>query len=451
MIPQSLQVDLKDSIVAYLKGSSGPQFLFAIDVGASFALSNLPLIGGKFSPEQTAGIQNLQLAIASQPFAPSQVTEINAMLPAGDVTRLPTAPSADDTNPAPPALTQGLSLIATLQFGSDTRPLSLPVASPADGQDSGAAALVASVKAANAQTTPKTDEAPTTGFAAADGAIWYRLQKSIGPISFERIGVMYKDSSLLFLLDASLSFAGLTLSLDGLSIGSPLSPFAPTFDLKGIGVDYSKGPIEIGGSFLRSKATDPVAKTTYDAYNGVAVIRTAELTLSALGSYVEIGGYPSLFLYAVLDYPLGGPAFFFVTGLTAGFGYNRALIVPPIEQVVQFPLITAAMSKTPTPSNADGFTKILNDLLVYVPPQTGSLFFAIGIKSTSFKMVDAFALLAVAFGDPFEVDVLGLATLVAPRPLPGSSTNPVTPLAVVQMAIKASFIPERGFVGVRRS
>ena len=423
-VPGGVVVDLDDAFFAYNKKADGTAlFLLGIDLSltATPTLSELPLVGKILSSTAKIELKDLRVLVASQVVLPELIGAIDGLLPAG-VAKLPTTP----------ALGQGVFVSAVLDFGGEA-PLALSV--PATGGT------------ALPQPAPT---APVAGVTPSDNAKWYDIQKSFGPVNFKRLGFKYEDGAAWFLLDASMSFAGLILSLDGLAFGSPLSPFAPKFDLKGIGIDYSEGPVEIGGSFLRSQATDPNTKTTYDAYNGVAVIRTQALTLSALGSYADLNGHPSLFLYAVLDYPLGGPAFFFVTGLTAGFGYNRALVVPPVDQVAQFPLVTAAMAKNkaPAPSSSKDLTKVLDDLARYVPPQTGSIFFVIGIKFTSFKMVDAFALLAVAFGDLFEVDVLGLATLVAPTPVPVATATPVTPLAVIQMSLKASFIPERGFLGV---
>jgi hypothetical protein len=54
--------------------------------------------------------------------------------------------------------------------------------------------------------------------------------------------------------------------------------------------------------------------------------------------------HPSLFIYAILDYPLGGTSFFFVTGLATGFGYNRTLKVPTIDQIATFPSSSRAVS-----------------------------------------------------------------------------------------------------------
>ncbi|MGP0067133.1 MAG: DUF6603 domain-containing protein, partial [Isosphaeraceae bacterium] len=181
-------------------------------------------------------------------------------------------------------------------------------------------------------------------------------------------------------------------------------------------------------------------------YAGAALIRTEALTLTALGAYAELNHHPSLFIYAVLDYPLGGPAFFFVTGLAAGFGYNRSLVVPPVDRVAEFPLVQAATSGKAPPADTNALSSELSNLERYVLPEVGEMFLAVGVKFTSFKMIDSFVLLAVAFGNELEIDVLGLSTVVVPTPIPNG--NPVTPLAVIQLALKASFIPAHGFLGI---
>ena len=52
-----------------------------------------------------------------------------------------------------------------------------------------------------------------------------------------------------------------------------------------------------------------------------------------------MAGKPSLFVFAGLDTPLGGPPAFYVTGLMGGFGYNRSLKLPAQDQLFQFPFI----------------------------------------------------------------------------------------------------------------
>lgn len=142
--------------------------------------------------------------------------------------------------------------------------------------------------------------------------------------------------------------------------------------------------------------------------------------------------------------PLGGPAFFFVTGLAAGFGYNRRVVVPGIEGVKTFPLVAEAIS--PVPGAATDLSTEINKLHEVIPPAVGEYFLAVGIRFSSFEIIDSFVLLTVSFGQEFEVDVLGLSTLVIPTPDAGAA---VEPLAEVQMALKAVFNPDKGYLKVR--
>ena len=405
-----------EAAAAVPPAAPGTVYLFGIDIAAGLDLTAIPLIGSELPEGAQVRVDNLQIAVASGPLAQAEVAKINALLPAV-VTPLPST-----------GLGQGINVGAGMLFGGEPQTVAVPVAAPG--------------------TTPAAAPAPATppaNVAPSDGAQWITLQKAFGPVRFNRVGVKYADGAAWFLLDAALSAAGLTLSMEGLAFGSPLDSFEPRFDLKGIGIDYASGPVEIGGAFARQTLKDAQGKE-YDEYDGAAVLRTEELTLSALGSYAELEGHPSLFVYAVLDYPLGGPAFFFVTGLAAGFGYNRSLAMPALEQVSRFPLVSAAMSAAAPPKTTADVTKMLSSLTTYLTPRLDEVFLAAGVRFTSFKLVDSFVLAVVSFGDEFEVDVLGLSTLVLPTPVPGEPA--VTPLAEVQMALRATFQPSQGFLGV---
>jgi hypothetical protein len=437
-IPESLEIDLKDAVFVFSKDSTGSKFLFGLDIGTDINLSNLPLIGREFPPEQTVGVDDLQLLVATKDLTIEEVTAINSLLPPG-VTQLPLAASAPPAGNNTPtvAIAKGLNVAATLKFGaSPPQFLTLPAGETPQPLPNPDPSL-----------TPTPPPPPALASTPPiDDAKWFTIQKSFGPVNFQRVGVRYQDATVWFLLDAALSLAGLTLSLDGLAVGSPLAKFSPEFDLRGLGIAYESDPIEIGAAFLRVRVT-ATDGTTYDEYDGAAIIKTAELTLSAIGSYAYLNGHPSLFIYAVLDYPLGGPSFFFVTGLAAGFGYNRALLVPPIDRIAQFPLVAAAINPQPSTgaNDAQKLTEELTKIRQYIPPSTGEMFLAVGVKFTSFKLIDAFVLVTVAFGNRFELNVLGLATAIIPTPVAASV---VTPLAEIQMAIKASFIPDEGFLGV---
>jgi hypothetical protein len=443
-IPESLQIDLKDVLFAYGKDASGSKFLFGMDIGTGINLSNLPLVGQEFPPDQTVGVDDLRLLVASKAFNQTEATAINSLLPEG-VTRLPTQPPSDSSSggaepaagtSAPTTISDGLNVSAIMKFGNSPATLSLPVANQSQPATTGGAT---GGQSGSSTTTTGSTTATT---APSDGAKWFTLQKAFGPVIFQRVGVQYQDEAIAFLLDAALSAAGLTLSLSGLSVGSPLDGFAPRFSLRGIGIDYKGGSaVEIGGTFLRVEATDEKGEK-YDEYDGAAVIKAEGLTLSAIGSYARLNGHPSLFVYAVLDYPLGGPTFFFVTGLAAGFGYNRSLTVPSIDRVAQFPLVAEAVNST---GIRNSLTQEIQSLHTYIPPALGEMFLAFGVKFTSFKLIDSFVLLTVSFGTQFEVNVLGLSTLIVPTPEAGQA---VTPLAEVQMAVKATYQPDQGFLGV---
>ncbi len=405
-LPSGLSITLNDALLAYRKTGTA-KFLFGLEMGAGINLSNLPLVGRVFPPEETIKLI-FQLLVASAALPGPEVTAINGLIPNG-VTKLPTG-----------ALGAGLTLSTPMQFGNTNAELSLPV------------------QVADTASNPSQ---PLEATGQNTDVKWFTLQKTFGPVHFNRVGAAYRDGELWFLLDASFATAGLTLSLDGLAVSSPLNAFSPQFHLEGLGIDYQNGPLEIGGAFLRTTIT-PEQGEPYDEYDGKAVIKTSEFSLSAIGSYAYLNGHPSLFIYGVLDYPLGGPSFFFVTGLAAGFGYNRALNIPPLAQLTSFPLVAEAMGNLAPSHDEQAELRRLHD---YIPASVGDYFLAVGVKFTSFKIIDSFVLLTVAFGHRFEIDVLGLSTLVVPTPDAGQA---VEPLAEVQMALRATFVPDEGFLGV---
>ncbi|MBK9711335.1 MAG: hypothetical protein IPO81_08400 [Kouleothrix sp.] len=428
-IPESLAIDLKDVIFAFRKQGDVTSFLFGLDLGASINLAQLPLVGQVFAPDQTLAVDDLRILVASRALSGDDVAAFSALLPAG-VAALPTFPAPADGATPPPALQQGLTLSAALRLGGTAVPLTLPIAAD-------------TAASATSSTTSGTD----TALAVVDNTRWFTVQRAFGPVYFARVGVQYKDGAAWFLLDATLEAGGVSMTLEGLAVGSPLDHFAPVFSLRGLAIAYQSDALTIAGALLRVARTDAAGRP-YDEYDGAALLKTNKLTLSALGSYAYLNGYPSLFVYATLDAPIGGPAFFFVTGLAAGFGYNRDLRRPTIDQVAQFPLVQAAAAG-PRPSLGDS-NQLMQELArigQYLPPANGRYFFALGITFTSFKLIDSVALLTVSVGDEVAVEVLGLSAMIAPTPVAGEQA--VSPVAEVRLAFKATFLPSQGFLGVQ--
>src|SRR5256714_1757588 len=264
-IPESLEIDLKDVLFGFRKNLAAQQqgqttqttaetkFIFGFDIGASISLSDLPLVGRKFPPEQAVGVEDLQFLIASKPLTQGEVADYNNIintLPT-PFTRLPSSAQGGDVSQT--TVPDGLTVSARMNFGGSPTTLSLPVAG-------------ASTQGTQAPTTTQTNTQ-----ASSDKAKWFSLQKSFGPVYFDKVGVLYQDGTLWFLLSASLSVAGLTLSLDGLSVGSPVNGFDPKFDLRGLGLQYAGGgAVEIGGAFPRIPKD---SKRAYDEDHGAARIK----------------------------------------------------------------------------------------------------------------------------------------------------------------------------------
>jgi hypothetical protein len=398
-------------VFASLVPSAGPNqdkrvYLFSLDPPLSLKFNELPVVGEHLPKDM--GLEKLQIIGASAALDKKDLTELKSLI--GGKAEFPALLSA------------GLTLAATFKMGDgDSRQVVVPLT----------AKSVQPEPLPHAATTM--NATALTAAAYGSDAKWLTLNKTLGPVYLDKVGVQYQDSTLRFLLNAALSAAGLTLSVDGLSAGSPLTQFKPEFSLSGLGIDYKNEAVEIGGALIR---TGP------DSYDGTAVIKTKQFALSALGSYAKIENQPSLFIYAFLDYPLGGPAFFFVTGLAAGFGYNRRLIPPSVDKVAEFPLVKQATGREAAPS---GVMKALESLRKDVPPSVGDIFLALGVRFNSFKLVDSFALLTFEFGNRFVVNLLGLSTAVVPTPETGKN---VTPLAKLQIAWKATYNPDEGCLGI---
>jgi Family of unknown function (DUF6603) len=329
-------------------------------------------------------------------------------------------------------ISNGANLAAQLRLGNETRTLAAPAATNPDE-------LKSNPVASQAAKVDKTGQQP-------DEAHWLDLHRKVGPLRFERIGLQFLTNenppAVAVLLDAGFEFAGLQVSLDGLKVKSPLSEFHPEFSLSGLGISYRNPSIEIGGALLLIK----------DGFAGSVIIKAKKFCLSAMGVYQVIPkgekdragkdileDQPSLFIYATLDGALGGPAFFYVTGLAAGIGYNRDVLLPKAKDVKEFPLVKRVIGGG---SDSETPTEALKSLSKVMPIAIGKGFAAIGVRFTSFKLLDSFVLLVAKFGPHFEFDVVGISTLISP---PGLETNPVVKAT---LALSARFVPDLGILEV---
>lgn len=301
----------------------------------------------------------------------------------------------------------------------------------------------------------------TQNFSKSQGKFWVNLssstsegkkvifpiQRSFGPLFIDDLGVGWNDKDvdkplLDILFSGNVKLAGLKIDLIGLDIGIPVKTPADlgaySIELAGMDVSYKGGPVTINGGLIKEE--DPLQ------YIGGVVVKAAAFSIMAVGAYAQIPNnkgenVTSLFIFGALDIPLGGPPVFFVTGLAAGFGFNRSLKIPSIEGVMNFPLITGVLNGTLTSETSPkSGLKALGDL---VAPKIGEYWLAAGLKFRSFELVNTAALLFIKFGKEFEIDILGLSYAALP---PGMSKD--NALAYFELAIKIAIKPSAGVISV---
>ncbi|MCU0924506.1 MAG: hypothetical protein MUF44_00255 [Hydrogenophaga sp.] len=268
--------------------------------------------------------------------------------------------------------------------------------------------------------------------------VWFPIQRTFGPVSIQQIGVRWiggPDLKGAILLDGGVSLAGLSVGVDDLSLTIPfgdiddLSKWA--LGLRGLAVAYDGGGIRIGGGLLEVDIPGPDVR-----YDGFLLIEVGGMSFVALGSYGVVDGDPSLFVFLVIGIPIGGPPFFFITGLAGGFGYNRGLVVPPIEGLPDFPLVKAMSDTSAVTASPMDFLHTMGDA---VPMERGSYWFAAGLKFTSFSLVQSQALLYVLLNRGLEIGLLGMSRFELP---------PAVPLVSVELALKARFSTIEGVISV---
>ncbi len=305
-------------------------------------------------------------------------------------------------------------------------------------------------------------EAPTDARAGTDlppvpkdSTFWIKAGKTFGPLNVQRVGLGYQAARVLVKLDAGLKVSSLTLSLEGFGLSYPLDKLFRKpenvwqnlgFHLDGAGVAFEGGPIRIGGGLIR------VVRAEGLQLDGALVVGTPALTISAIASYASLGGEPSFFAFAAFHKELGGPPFFFVTGLAFGLGINRRLLLPPIEAVHRFPLLRAAidpdypLARTDVGKGESPLRAMSAEIGAYIAPSVGDMWVAAGLRFRSFGMIESVALLSVAFGTRVEIGLLGLSRIQVPPQAPGKSSGPV--IAYAELALKVVFAPEAGLLSV---
>lgn len=238
------------------------------------------------------------------------------------------------------------------------------------------------------------------------GVKWHDLNKNIGGLNFRKIGMRWHQSKAWILLNLDFMSSGLEFSMLGLQAGSALNlnAFKPEFDLHGIGVYFKNNFVELGGSLLKVKQKSKLPT----AYVGKMMMRLSSMSIGAVGGFSKTEtGDRSFFAFANVGVPLGGIPAFFVTGLSAGFGYNSELNLPSVQDIPDYPLLNVIKTGQKNPSDALAY---LGNIIT---AKKDEKWLAAGIQFTSFQLLKSSAILAYQFGKK-EIAVLGVSRLVLP-------------------------------------
>ncbi|MEM7113659.1 MAG: DUF6603 domain-containing protein [Chloroflexota bacterium] len=300
------------------------------------------------------------------------------------------------------------------------------------------------------------DEKPTD-------RVTFEIQKSLGPLHIAKLGVGWVQATKLLslLVDGGVKLATLEVDLIGLTVGVPIThpgDFSKyDLDLQGIDISFESGGVSLSGGFVKlppdPKATPP---RNYTEYDGEILIKAGTFAIAAMGAYAYVGtkedGYASMFIFGLVDGELGGPGFFFVTGLAAGFGYNRGLKLPDMNGVQDFPFIAALKDpailgveknengslKKPSPVTA------LQKLGAISPPERGQYWLAAGVRFTSFDLIQSAALITVGFGHELEIGLLGISSITLPPPAAPGAPAPPMRYAYAELDMEVRILPAQG-------
>ena len=459
LLPSGLKdksINFKNLMVIYRKEqkTSKGEWLFVLDldIATKIKLKSLPVVGDLISDEvgKEELVPSLRLVVASKAFSVKEIRVLNDKIPDKEGKEeeeeeeeklIPPMPVpkkvGTDKSEAKRSVRKGLSLSGKLGLPDAAKILSLSI-SPQEEEE---------------ELAPggEEEEGDVTN---SNLAVWFDIDKTFGPFSLKQIGFQYEEQNdeaeIAIVIDAVLKIAGLTLSCDDLGVGISLDDLTPSFKISGIGIEYKNPTIEISGALLRADKEKNGIK--YTEYLGLARLKFdlagKSFGVSAIGAYAYYDGKPSLFLYAVLDVTIIVDPSFIITGFALGFGYNRYLKVPSIDKLLDFPLVAEAVKPTDKKFSDDSelITKKLGEMDKYMPISIGSGFVAIGLKFTCFQMLDCFALLTVALGDDFEINLLGIAKMKIPTPAKDSKNTSC--ILNMTMLLRARFSLIEGVISI---
>lgn len=270
------------------------------------------------------------------------------------------------------------------------------------------------------------------------------VRAGFGPLYIDQVGIELQDTRdpawIRFLVDGGVSIAGFTAQVDDLSVQIPLhhadDPSQWGIDLAGLGVAYAQGGISVLGGLAKHPLDPPGSGVEYVGMLELKFQSIGAVAVGAWARQIEDGeSFDSLFIFAAVFLTISFAPYFELQALGAGFGYNRALIVPDdINQIPRFSLIEVLDD----PTRIDHPMELLESLRM--PARKGTFWFAAGIRGALFVVVDVIAVVYVALDKNLEIGVVGVGRLAQPK---GS------PIVSIELALKARYSTAEGVLSIQ--
>ncbi|MBH8565552.1 hypothetical protein I8748_25830 [Nostoc sp. CENA67] len=195
------------------------KFIIGLGINGNLDLSQLPLVASQLPPEQITPNFTLELLVALQNFEPKELKAINKLL-LELATPLKINPPSSSGN----KLYKGVGVAIYFSLLGYERSwftrLKRSTGSGSINPSSSSTIQVGNFQLLSSGVSTSTpDDSVVT---VADNGAWLSVQKSFGPIHFEKIGLVYKRGEIHIVPEIVLEVSKFSLSLVGVSISSPL-------------------------------------------------------------------------------------------------------------------------------------------------------------------------------------------------------------------------------------
>ena len=231
------------------------------------------------------------------------------------------------------------------------------------------------------------------------------LTKKVGPLSISGIGLKYiaGDASNAISAAVQLSFSAKVMigpvggELMNFALNFPTSciqhfdPSKLSVSIDGIGLELNAPPVGLAGLLLHSSGMySGGISVEVEPYNFLAggsygvPASKASLQSTSITDTPSSTDYRSLFVFAEIDGPLVELEFATLGGIVAGFGYNDAIRVPTVDNVISFPFLASSTQTDPL-KILDGY---LNASDPWFTPQNGPMWVTAGLTAKAFHVLD---------------------------------------------------------------